>query len=242
MRIIQVITELKPAGAERILANLSLGLKEKGHEVIVVSLRPLPANMVIIAELKRGSIPVYSLELGKLCLWRMFRLKKIIAEFRPDVLHSHLLHANIVCRLNSFRRKYKLINTVHIAERRKSCWWHFLLDKLTLSLCDCQTAVSQAVRDFHSRRLGIQPDKMPVIYNGIHAPKKLSGGEIEKLKNEWGIKDCQKVIGSVGRLDWQKGYDLLLKLLPELSKRIPSVEKWAVLVLGEGGQERNWNG
>lgn len=238
MKILQVITELTPAGAERIVCELSKGLAAKGHTVCVVSLKPLPHNDAILRELKEAEIEVDSLGMGRFSLWKIGNLRKIIKRWKPDIVHSHLIHPNIIARFAKKRSSvpFKLINTVHIAERRPGKWWHFFLDRITYSLCDCQTAVSKAVRDFHSRKIEKSPELMPVIYNGIKTPKILSSQEIKKLRDEWGFDDCSKVLGSVGRLDWQKGYDQFLQLLPEISANIPENEKWGIVILGEGKQ------
>lgn len=58
----------------------------------------------------------------------------------------------------------------------------------------------------------------------------------KKGKKQLGIENCQKIIGSVGRLDWQKGYDILFHLIPELSRAIPKNEIWALVIIGEGPQ------
>ena len=255
MKIIQLITELYPAGAEKVLLNLSRELKKRGHDISVISLQPLPKkNTDIIDDLLEANIPVQSLKVTKFTPWRIFSLIKIIkkqivenSDHHPStnnqqlILHSHLIHANLASRLASlFLNKntfgYRIINTIHIAEKRKSKWWHFLLDKLTFRLCDVQTAVSEAAQQHHAGKIGVSPEKIPVIYNGIVPPKQLSEEEIKHFREEWGFKKCSKVIGSVGRLDWQKGYDVFLKILPELSKKIPKDETWGIVILGEGGQ------
>ncbi|MCP4181562.1 MAG: glycosyltransferase [bacterium] len=250
MHIVQVITELKPAGAERILANLSICLKEKGHKVTVISLKPLPENRAIVDELFSNNIPILSLNLTKLTPWRILKLNKLISKLTSPttsypsssnpqslIVHSHLMHANLICRLNKMLgRDFKLLNTVHIAEKRKSRFWYFKLDSLTFKKCDHVNAVSKAARNHHALKLNIDHRKISIVYNGIKKPKLLKKEKIINLRNEWGVGNCSKVIGSVGRLSWQKGYDLFLKILPELSKRISKGEIWGIVVLGEGDQ------
>jgi glycosyltransferase involved in cell wall biosynthesis len=80
------------------------------------------------------------------------------------------------------------------------------------------------------------PAAMPVVYNGVERPRAQSAAEIRGLRGEWGVSDCARVIGSVGRLDWQKGYDLFLKSLDHLAPLVPSGERWGVVLLGEGPQ------
>lgn len=234
MRIVQVTTELRPAGAERIVLELSRGLQQSHHDVTVISLLKIPENSVIVQELRSLNIEVLSLNMNKLCLWRIFQLRSILHKIQPHIVHAHLIHANIVTRLNAWRRKYLLVNSVHIAEKRAGKQWHFACDRLTLHSCDCMTAVSQAVQNFHAKKLGISPTRLPVIYNGIHIPPSISNDEIANLKKQWQVEHCTKIIGSIGRLDFQKGYDILFDLLPQLSSHIPHGESWAIVILGEG--------
>ncbi len=238
MKILQIITELRPAGAERIVLELSLGLLEKGHQITIISLSPLPETSHIIDELRKYRIPVLDIGVTKWRLWKMFSLARHIRNLKPDIVHAHLFHANFASRLASFRRDYKLVNTVHANDRRNGRFWVFGLDRLTLSLCDSQTAVSYAVRDFHSRKLGVSADTMPVIYNGIPPPPGLTAKAREELRAQWKLEQCPKIIGSVGRLHSQKGYDRLIKLLPTLQAYIPEGERWGVVILGEG-EERS---
>ena len=97
-----------------------------------------------------------------------------------------------------------------------------------------QTAVSQAVARFHAEKLEVPEGTFPVIYNGILPPEKLTDAQVHALREEWGVETCQRVLGSVGRLDWQKGYDQLLGCLPALEAQIPDGETWGVVLIGDG--------
>jgi glycosyltransferase involved in cell wall biosynthesis len=239
MKIVQIITELRPGGAERVLVELCRGLIQRGHNVTVIALRPLPAESVIINDLKELGVTILSVGLRKLQPWRIFSIKKLLDAIKPDIVHSHLFHANLTARLNGFGRKYKLVNTVHTTEVRDEKKWYFWLDKLTLNYCDCQTAVSEAARDFHAEHLGIQHQSMPIIYNGIIAPSRPSPEETASLRAGWCMDDCSSVIGSVGRLGHEKGFDLLLKSTQKISEHIPEGEKWGIVIIGEGLEREN---
>jgi glycosyltransferase involved in cell wall biosynthesis len=235
MNIVQLTTELRLAGAERVILELSKGLKARGHQVWVISLMPLPAAATgIVPDLEAAGIAVYALGVTKSAPWRMLGLRALLRRLDPDVVHAHLIHANLVSRLFCGPRNFRLVNSVHIAERRRNKAWHFWLDRLTHSRCDVQTAVSEAVRDFHSARIGLAPERMPVVYNGIVPPRPMTPETQKTLRADWGMSDCNRVIGSVGRLNFQKGYDVMLGLLPELSRRLPADETWGVVIIGEG--------
>jgi hypothetical protein len=68
MRILQVITGLSPAGAERVVCELSKGLRARGHEVLVVSLMPPPVEAAIVEELRsaggESASSAFPLDLG----------------------------------------------------------------------------------------------------------------------------------------------------------------------------------
>jgi glycosyltransferase involved in cell wall biosynthesis len=112
------------------------------------------------------------------------------------------------------------------------------LDRLTLFRCTVQTAVSEAVSVFHAEKLGVAADSFPVIYNGIAAPASPSEEEKRALRVEWGMTECRRIIGSVGRLDFQKGYDLLLDTLEALDIRIPQGERWGLVLIGDGPERK----
>lgn len=222
MRIAQITTELRPAGAERIVQTLACGLAAAGHEVAVVSLRPLPPASFVLDQLRRANVAVHSLELTKATPWRALRLRPLLRRLRPDLVHAHLIHANLLSRLARLPG-VPLVNTVHIAERRPGKWWHLLLDRWTLRRCHVQTAVSHAVATFLAERLGRPAQSFPVVYNGIEPPAPCSPAEVAAWRQEWGVADNAVIIGSVGRLDWQKGYDRLLDVLVELDRMVPEI-------------------
>ncbi len=85
MKILQIITELTPAGAEKIVCELCKALTEN-NEVIVVSLMPFPENDLIYCELCKNGINVVSLNLTKWTLWKICTLRKIINKLKPDIV------------------------------------------------------------------------------------------------------------------------------------------------------------
>ena len=238
MKIVQVTTELTLAGAEKVILELCKGLVKKGHALSVVALKEIPddKSQTIYQELDELGVKIYSLNLSLFSIFNIFKLKKIIRSLAPDLIHSHLIHANIFCRIFSPKR-IPLVNTVHIAERRAGKWWHFFLDKMTFSKCNVQTCVSKAVAEYHSGKIGVSPEKLPVVYNGLSFPEKKTDEELRALKVEWGFEDCSKIIGSVGRLNQQKGYDWFLKLLKNFS--VSDGETFGIVILGEGEEREN---
>ena len=238
MKALLIATGLFPGGAERVVLETVRGLLKAGHSAAVVSLQAEPAGekRTIVNELERLGIRPYFLNLSLRRAYRFFTLVRIIRREAPDVVHSHLMHANLAARLVRLFLRFPLINTVHIAERRRklSVKLFFLLDRLTVRLCDIYTAVSQAAARFHERKCGLPSGSILTVYNGSDQVIPKPAEQLAALRREWGLDGVRKLIGSIGRLDYQKGYDILLRGLPALRPLIPPGEQWGILLIGDG--------
>ncbi len=234
MKILMVITELGPGGAERIVYDLSKTLICRGHQLTVVSLQSPPSVSVIPDALTAAGAEVLYLSGSKRDLFLWWKLRKIILQKKPDLIHAHLIHANLLSRLAAAFTKIPLVNTVHIAERRRGKQIFFLLDRLTAFLANAHTAVSKAAAEFHEKRCRMPHEIFQVIYNASDAVVPASPEVLQNIRQQLGLYSCHKIIGSVGRLNYQKGYDWFLEGLPDLSAKIPKDQIWGILIFGDG--------
>ena len=238
MKVLFVITGLFPGGAEKIVLEMVRSLLKAGHQAAVVSLQKEPPAGVrtIVDQLEQLGVHPYFLDLSGFRSFRIFRLLRIIRTETPDIVHSHLMHANLAVRLIRLFSRFTLVNTIHIAERRSALKVRLLfwLDRLSFRLADACTAVSSAAARFHEQRCGLPAGSVRVIYNGSDPVQPKSPEDIAAMKRQLGLDKVDKVIGSVGRLDYQKGYDLFLMSLPSLVPLIPAGERWGILLIGDG--------
>ncbi len=238
MKVLLIVTGLFPGGAERIVLEIVCGLLKAGHHPSVVSLQgePKAEDRTIVDGLEQLGVRPYFLNFSLLRGQRFFTLLRIIRREKPDAVHSHLMHANLIARLAKIFLRFPLVNTIHIAERRKSPVIEllFLLDRLTVRLCDRYTAVSNAAARFHERKCRLPAGSILTVYNGSDPVVPKPPEELDAIRREWGLDKVRKLIGSVGRLDWQKGYDIFLNGLPALRPLIPQGERWGILLIGDG--------
>ena len=83
-------------------------------------------------------------------------------------------------------------------------------------------------------KVGINPDKINVIFPGIKKPKKIESkyiAEAESIFNE----SFPKII-TVARLDKRKGHDKILMLIKNLKPKFPKIKYVSV---GNGDEENN---
>ncbi len=240
MKALFLITGLYPGGAEKIVLETVRNLLESGHSAAVVSLQEEPQGKerTIVDGLNQLGIDPYFLDFSVLRPWKLFTLLRIIRKEAPDVVHSHLMHANLTARLARLFRRFPLVNTIHIAERRKSLKIKilFLLDRLTWHLCGLYTAVSRAAAEFHEQKCGLPQGTVKVVYNGSDPAPPLPSDRIAAIRREWGLDGTARIIGSVGRFDYQKGYDIFLSGLSALKPLIPQGEQWGIVLIGDGSE------
>jgi glycosyltransferase involved in cell wall biosynthesis len=111
MRILFCIPLLGCGGAEILLANIAIQLSKKGHSVKIVCLEQFHETWPNFPNkeelLKKVEIEIIT-DSVVFSLFRKTRIRnenfiRIVNEFKPDVIHSHLFLAEIYCRTEIFK-------------------------------------------------------------------------------------------------------------------------------------------
>ena len=238
MKIVFLLTEVAVGGAERVVLDLCTQYKAQFHKVSVISLKSVKKDDIMVQAFHKEGIKIYSLNVDKKHFWRVLGLKRLVYALAPNIVSSHLFHPNLLSRLLLGNRNFKLVNTIHIMEIRPSQKWRFIADYLTFRSADLYTAVSQAAADFQEKALRLRKGTVKVIRNGIRPVKLLNTDDIAELRSKWGVDDCDYVLGSVGRLNHQKGYDLLLNMTDKICNEIKN-RRIGLVFIGDGPELEN---
>ena len=102
MRILFLSTSMGMGGADQQLLSAAMGLRHRGHEVRIVSLTPLGE---MGARARAAGLATESLEMrrGIADPRGLARLVRLVRSWHPRVLHSHMLHANLMaCAVRLF--------------------------------------------------------------------------------------------------------------------------------------------
>jgi glycosyltransferase involved in cell wall biosynthesis len=167
------------------------------------------------------------------------RLRTILKINPIDIIHSHSLFGDIAALLLHFEGKAPVISrTLHNELRtewsRRPLRRLFLTNFLYPLVFDVEIGVSQYIADglngrWLAKRLGRQA---LTIYNAIDIDRfRNLVYDTAKIKRELGIPGDGFLIGSVGRLTKQKGYDLLLEATSMATKKIPQLY---CVIIGDG--------
>jgi glycosyltransferase involved in cell wall biosynthesis len=220
VRVLLLSTSMGMGGADKQLLLAAREMRGRGHEVLIVSLTPLgPMG----AEARSVGIATESLEVrrGVPDPRGLLRLIRLVRAWRPDVLHSHMIHANLLARvLRLFVPVPAMISTIHnIFEGgplRMAAY------RLTNGLVDHMTIVSQAAADrFITDRI-VPRELLKVIPNGVDVDRfsDLPAGTRAAVRRSLGLED-QFIWLAVGRFQPAKDYASMLRGFAKVRERYP---------------------
>ena len=229
IRVLQLIASLPVGGAEDLVAAIVTGLDQERFQVQAATLGPPGC---VGEELSQAGHPVLSLDLDlkRTPFFRkVARVRDLLRDVKPDILHTHLYHPNLYGRLASLGMGLRgVVASVHNSYTRVKlhrCLWNFLLSGVTDQVLVSSPRVWQDVRTWDRVPAG----KIMVFPYGIRLDDLEESLDPALLKAELGVAGF--VLGMVGRLEEQKGHRLLMAALPEVSRAIPNL---TVLMVGEG--------
>lgn len=232
MRILLICTGLKMGGAEQQVVALARQFLAKGHAVAIVSLTsgqevetPVDATVHSL-DMRKGIASFIT------ALWR---LRQFVKRWRPDVMHAHMIHANLLARtLASLYRAPPLICSAHSA--REGGHFRMLAYRLTDRWASLTTHVSEAGRVAMITAGAVAPSRIRVMPNGIDTSR-FCIDEVarDKARGALGLGPETRMVVSVGRLVPEKAQAVLVDAF---SRVIASNADGDIrlFIVGEGGE------
>jgi len=225
---IQKVTGI--AGSENHLLTLLPRLQEYGYEpTMLVLTPPTPGADAFIAQMRALGVhtdlhPI-SADADPLLV---VHLARYMRQYRFDVVHTHLFHADIygtlAARLAGIRR---IVSTKHGFNPWRVQPRYAWLDRMAARFQTHIISISQAIGQWLVQVEGLPPAKMRVIYYGL---------DVEPFRQ------CHQtpavlatiprpIIGTVTRLLHQKGVHVLLDAFATCLQHFPQA---SLLILGDG--------
>lgn len=229
MRCVLLVTGLAYGGAETQVVHLATRLKGRGWEVRVVSLMEPKAY---VKELEAAGIPIFSLGIRrKLPDPRpILRLVRLIRKWRPHIVHSHMVHANLLARVvRPLAPIAVLVCTAHSIDEGGRL--RELFYRWSDSLCCLTTQVSRAGLERYVRIGAVPAEKIRFIPNGVDTARFKPDSEVRLvLRKELGVEDFFVWL-AVGRFDPPKDYPNLLRAFAQVARESPEA---VLLIVGDG--------
>ena len=221
-KIIYIIPSLDLGGAERLLTEIIKNINKGDFEVGVICLR---RTGFWARELQKigvkidlvGSVPKFE-------FLSILKIRNIIKREKPDIVHTHLFGADVYGGIAALSLGVKnIISTEHNLNYSESSLKR-RAKSLVINKFDKVIAVSDAVRSYAIKTYGINEKKIITLHNGIHYNDYFK--KVETKRRE------QIVVGSVGRLSTQKGFERLI-----LAMKYVENKNIVLKIAGDGNQK-----
>jgi glycosyltransferase involved in cell wall biosynthesis len=215
MKVVHVHRIRGIGGSERHLLTLLPALRDLGVDVSFVGLDdPAGVPEPFYAELK---VPFERLAAPRDLDPRLaVRLTRTLRALGPDVVHTHLVHADVYGAVAPGAR---LVSTKHNPDPFRAGAFRYVERALARRAARV-IAISEAVRCFSVEQVGLPAEKVNVVHYGL-----------DELPPAWGdnppLELGEPLLLAVCRLAPQKGLETAVRALPVIPGAV-------LLVLGEG--------
>ena len=235
MRACHVIHALGPGGAEQLLVDLAGAAGGADLQLSVLGLAD-GAEAVHADQLRDMGVPVRSLGLSS--RWdprALSRGVRVIEDLRPDVIHTHMKHADLVGARVSHKLGVPMVSSLHIIDDaagsmgRAKRW---LAGRARDGAAARTIAVSEAQRQWYLREFPADPSKVVTIHNGVRSTTPIGPGERERLRASLGVSAEALLAVNVAIMRPGKGQEVLLEAIAGLPEDSPVI----VVFVGDGSE------
>ena len=231
MRILYIITGLRFGGAERLLFLTCKHLKNKyNYHIEIVYFDPYAPLLELFQSI---SVPAIYYRFNIISL---FRLIKYIIKGHFDIVHTHLIHADLLGRIaaliSSLFYPIDVISTAHGTDwfrwkKNLFCIFIRTLDRiLSIPRNSKIISISESVKKILVEHEKIAPGKISLLYNAVEIPNNPKALINSSSKN--GRLDCL----FMGRLSAEKNIPCLIRAIKLLEHL-----KLKLTIVGEGSQK-----
>ncbi|MGA3372155.1 MAG: glycosyltransferase [Terracidiphilus sp.] len=221
MRIVYMLTSLGVGGAERQVTALAERMAARGHAVALLVLRSRQpeewptAVTVVRLEMRKNPASI---------LAGLWRARRFLRAFAPDLIHSHTFPANMTARLLRLLYPVPVVSTIHNVY--EGSWPRMLAYRLTDPLSRRTTAVSQAAAERFVRLKAIPAHKCLVLNNGIatgeFAPSPVRRAHVRAEMGSQG----EFIWLAAGRIAPAKDCPNLVRAFAQVRAALPTVRLW----------------
>lgn len=215
LKIAHIDCGLTLRGGQRQMLMLAKGLRERGHDQVIVCLE----GSSVEERAGREGFRVFSLPAHDpahafgILLWR-----QQLTAWGPQILHAHDGRGQTLAWLASLGLAVRRVASRRVTFFPADGWTYRLKYGRT---CDAVVAVSENIREL-SVQAGVLRERITVIPDGIELPAALPGmEERRRLRTAWRCDENDFVIGMLGAATPEKGHDVAMAAMALLTERLP---------------------
>ena len=226
MRVLSLNTERTWRGGEGQTLALAVGLHRRGHGSMVVA---QPGSPLARRARSAGLLLEELTMRGEWDLPAILRLRRILRDWRPHIVHMHTSHAHTLGVAASVM--------AGVGRRVVSRRVDFSIHRHRLSMSglkyrywvDRYIAISTAVKDALVKD-GVEAGRISLVHSGVD-PERFLDGDAEQARRDLGVPQDAPLVGTLAHFGWHKSLETLIAAAYPLLTKVPSA--W-VAILGDG--------
>jgi glycosyltransferase involved in cell wall biosynthesis len=225
-------------GPDKTILNSPRFLEPLGYRNLCAYIHPIgdPGFDALRRKATSWDAPLLSVPDRSFWDWRVFsQLIRICRHESVAIWHGHDYKSNFIGLVLRRFWPMRLITTVHgwVKHTRRTPLY-YAIDRACLPHYESVICVSE---DLYSLclRCGVPQGRCVLIENAIDSNQFRRSTDVATVKRRLGIPAERYVIGAVGRLSEEKGFDVLIQSVDQLLKRGFDVE---LRIVGEGDEAR----
>ncbi|MCH5186158.1 MAG: glycosyltransferase family 4 protein [Oscillospiraceae bacterium] len=218
VKIVEVSSDTNIGGAGKCLLTLLREIDRNEFDVEVI----LPKQSLLKPHVKDLGINVTEVD-GiadkSLDFAAIGRLVRVLRAIKPDLVHTHAsMSARIAARLIGAKIVYTRHSVFEPSPKISKGMGKILNGMVNNASSDGIIAVAEAAKD-NLVKTGVSSRKIEVILNGVSPVKEAEEKEIPKLYKRFGIKNGEKIVSVIARLEDIKGHEYFIDAADILLKR-----------------------
>lgn len=234
IKVMNILTDTNIGGAGRLLVNYLKNFDRTKFDVSVV----LPRGSALIKCVNEVGYDVIETEHGadkSLDMAAVGELRRIIAEVKPDIVHTHSsFSGKLAAYLSHVPCRFYTRHCAFPQPRRLTTFPGKQINGfINNTLATDIVAVANAAAD-NLIETGVKREKITVIINGVEKMRETSAAERAAFREKLGITDGAFVCGISARLEEYKGHRYLLDSAEIVLRTHPDTY---FLIIGGGSEE-----
>jgi glycosyltransferase involved in cell wall biosynthesis len=231
LRVCFVIPKLEIGGAEFEVLCLAKHLDKSRFDLSLLCLSPGLDEMELEAKkhLETFAIARFRSRYLPLSLVRMVRW---LARGHYDIIHCHMPMADVIGRIAGWAAGIPVIVTTEHGKFLGKPWYHVLLERALNPITDMRICVSEDILAIRHKREGTPLSKLVRIPNAVETDR-FRGPHRDRgaVMAEFGWAPLDPLVVSIGRLEPEKNYALLIEAMEKVISRFPQAK---CLIVGGG--------
>ena len=228
---------------ENTLYNCLDLIQQYGDDVLLITGPSTGPEGELLARGRAGGLPVHQIDALARAIhpWHDYRalkqLREVIADFKPDVVHTHSAKGGFLGRAAAWGRVPCVIHTVHGApfhpyQSALARNLFIRLERWAAKRCHHMICVADAMTDLMVGAGVADRDKFTSIFSGMDVEPFRNCHEFRNAaRTELGFQESDVVVGKIARLFHLKGHEYLVEAARQVVDKNPNVH---FLFVGDG--------